>query len=275
MGKRIEIKASELKEAIQKAVDEAARPIPNTVLNEIFTMDRINLDEMIYHTIPSERVVRYLKGCFNFADPDDFDIDENYGIAKIAEARGTEVIQLWIREKDEEDVKKIMGKMGWFCLGRATTGMYARPKVAGLLRLQFEKKFDNDKTEEVLEHPYLYHYTTAKAYKKIKRIGLVPKMTSWDLFGGKGKDYTNSLYKNTNDDVNYGRIYLFADIPDKGDPKKYFGDKNSLAKNNEFLLLKIDTKKLPKDIKFYQDIKQTGAVFTYDNIPPSAIELAS
>lgn len=275
MGKRIEIKASELKETIQKAVDETVRPIPSDVLNEIFTIDRINLDEMIYHTIPSKRVVRYLKGCFNFADPDDFDIDENYGIAKIAKLRGTEVIQLWIREKDEEDIKKIMGKMGWFCLGRATTGMYARPKVAGLLRLQFEKKFDNDKTEEVLEYPYLYHYTTAKAYKKIKYIGLVPKMTSWDSFGGKGKDYTNSLYKNTNDDVNYGRIYLFADIPDKGDPKKYFGDKNSLAKNNEFLLLKIDTKKLPKDIKFYQDIKQTGAVFTYDNIPPSAIELVS
>ena len=113
---------------------------PSDELTEIMTMDWINLDEVIYHTIPSERVARYLTGCLNFTKPEDFDVNENYGIVKIDEARGTEVIQLWIREKDEETIKKAMGKMGWFCPGRATTGMYAKPKVAGLLKLQFEEK---------------------------------------------------------------------------------------------------------------------------------------
>lgn len=253
--------------------------LPNDVLCEVATMDRINLNEFILHTVDAEKVIKYLISGWNFSTYEDFDAHENYGIVIYRHpSPNRELIQLWIREKDEETIKEIMGKMGWFCGAR---DLYVwNPKAdsghkftnSGLFGLQFEKKYDNDETEDVLSEKYIYHYTSKSLVNKIKQTGLVPKMSSWVLFGGKGKDYTSKLYKNTSDSVNYGRIYFFKEGA-MVNPEKYFASKTTSKEGKEYVLLRITTEKLPEGIKFYDDPKQSGAVFTYDNIPPEAIEV--
>ena len=254
--------------------------LPNTILHEVPTMDRANLNEFILHTVPTEKVAKYLTGCFNFTDYSNFDNEKNYGIIVVPR---DEFIQLFIREKDEEDIKKIMGKMGWFCSARNLFS-FSRIRLidtekkisdSGLFGLQFEKKFNDDETIDVKsECNFLYHYTLKMLLGKIDKIGLIPKISTWDLFGGEGKKYTNKLYKNTNDIVNSGKIYLFKEKRRRAFfSADYFKQKNNFVRDKEFVCLKIDVKKLPDNIKFYEDPKQEGAVYTYDNIPPTAIEI--
>ena len=273
MKKAIEIKAPELTGIIRKAIDEKVSTLPPDVLREVVTMDRINLNEMLYNTVPGKKVVAYLKSGYNFEEYYDFDPHDNYGMVELIPTRsGTECIHLWVRPKDEEAVIKLMGKLGWVCMVRDLINriMSPGPKVNGFLGLQFEKKFDDDETDWVMSLDYIYHYVPTKILGKVMHMGLVPKVGSWALFGGGGKQYTDHLYKNVNDDVEHARIYFFTG-EGAVNPREYFSGKaNSLSE--DYTLLRISTKKLPKGIKFYKDMKQGGAVFTYWNIPPSAIE---
>lgn len=273
MGRKIEISSKDIRRIIKDTVNEKIATLPNTVLNEVLTMDRINLNEMLLTTVPAKKVVSYLISGFNFATYDDFDNEKNYGIVVQVKEN---IIQLWIRPNDEEEVKKIMGKLGWICGGRdiykfraTKVGCYADD--IGLFGLQFERKFDEDATDDVFERDFIYHYAPSEALGKIQKQGLVPKTNTWKLFGGEGDTDKNIRYKNVNDDISHNRIFFFLDEP-KIDKEDYFKTKSN-GKTTETTLLMIDTGKIPFDIKFYKDPKQIGAVYTYENIPPKAIKI--
>lgn len=117
------------------------------------------------------------------------------------------------------------------------------------LNITFNKNFDFQEKGIKLK---LYHLTDKKFIDKIKKNGLTPKSTK--------------MIDNHPD-----RIYLFEDIDDLNDFSK---QKSFYSKEFEPITLKINTKVLPK-LKLYLDPKypNTDAYYTYDNIPPYAINI--
>lgn len=123
---------------------------------------------------------------------------------------------------------------------------------------QFEPKYND--IQNVPMFSYLYHVSTYDKKEKIKANGLTPR-----------SDSIHFKYP--------PRIYLFTDLK-MADWYINYGGKNSkeyvdkeLKKGNKFLIYQIGCSKLSKDIKFYRDgmMPFGTAIYTYDNIPPSAI----
>lgn len=125
--------------------------------------------------------------------------------------------------------------------------------------LAFEPKYTEDISEEVREkYKYLFHTTSSSHLEKIKKYGLVPKE------GDNVFMYPNRVYCLNGDSLNDEQIELIRRIQLSKDEVK-----NKI--NKQFYLLTIDISKLPKNIKMYSDPNSVDSIFTYDNIPPSAI----
>lgn len=125
--------------------------------------------------------------------------------------------------------------------------------------LAFEPKYTKDISNEVRErYKYLFHTTSSTHLDKIKKYGLVPKEGD-DVFM-----YPNRVYCLNGDSLNDEQIELIRRIQLSKEEIK-----NNI--NNQFYLLTIDISKLPNGIKIYCDPNSVDSIFTYDNIPPSAI----
>ena len=162
-----------------------------------------------------------------------------------------------------DKVNKVMDSFGWFpsYVGGYTkdSGKYStsinkyigRPEV----EIKYEAKYDQEVT---LKSKYAYHITPDIKWSKIKVIGLTPKTQ------GKLADHP-------------GRIYLVANADrDQLEELAYSLGETSLNKDkiHEMYLLQVDLSQL-KDYKFFQDPNffLGDAVWTYQNIPPSAIKV--
>lgn len=125
--------------------------------------------------------------------------------------------------------------------------------------LAFEPKYTKDISNEVREnYKYLFHTTSSSHLGKIKRYGLVPKE------GDNVFMYPNRVYCLNGDSLNDEQIELIRRIQLSKDEVK-----NKI--NHQFYILTIDISKLPKNTKIYSDPNSVDSIFTYDNIPPSAI----
>ena len=110
--------------------------------------------------------------------------------------------------------------------------------------------------EPIKDPAKLYHLTLWKNLDRILRKGIL------------GNEHTNSgrLYK--------GRVYLSLSHEVSDYLHEAFRSMNSGGDdpyNDPYALLEIDSSKLLPGTKFYEDPEQTGAVYTYSRIPPSAI----
>jgi len=170
-------------------------------------------------------------------------------------------------KKDYLDkVNKVMDSFGWYpaYIDAKDGGKYSDKIISFInkheITIIYEAKYDQ---EIMLTSDYAYHLTPDLKWPKIKALGLTPKTQ------GKLGDHP-------------GRIYLLADIDNLED---FGGDINDIAfqllnsytnkdKVNEMYLLKIDLSQL-KNHKFFKDPNFFigDAVWTYQNIPPSAISI--
>jgi hypothetical protein len=120
----------------------------------------------------------------------------------------------------------------------------------------FEAKYDEE--VDVSNEPYLYHVAPDIVYNKIKLIGLTPK-NKGKLANHPGRIY---LLANRNTNVFGQMLYQLWDTSSNKDLI------------NKMYVLKIDNSQL-KNYKFFKDpnfdIEGTEAIYTYQNIPPSAI----
>ena len=170
-------------------------------------------------------------------------------------------------KKDYLDkVNKVMDNFGWYpaYIDNKDGGKYS-DKVSNFINkyeitIIYEAKYDQ---EIIPTLSYAYHLTPDLKWPKIKALGLTPKTQ------GKLGDHP-------------GRIYLLANIDNLED---YGGDINDVAftllnsyinkdKVKEMYLLKIDLSQL-KNHKFFNDPNFFigEAIWTYQNIPPSAISI--
>lgn len=181
----------------------------------------------------------------------------------------TSKIHLTFDTLDEQyldKVNKVMDTFGWYpaYIDNKNGGKYTA-KIANFIgkheiTIVYEAKYDQ---ETLLTSKYAYHLTPDVKWPKIKALGLTPKTQ------GKLGDHP-------------GRIYLLENIDNLED---FGGDINDIAfqllnsyvnkdKVQEMYLLKIDLAQL-KNHKFFDDPNFFigEAVWTYQNIPPSAISI--
>lgn len=122
--------------------------------------------------------------------------------------------------------------------------------------LQFEPMFEVDQTEALKQYDFAYHWTPLYNLQNIIDNGFVPK-TENNSF-----DYPP-------------RIYFLTGAAPKNDILK-LGQKlcvaNKSPKNTkDYILLKINTAKIPENCKFYFDPNMANAMYTTDSIPSDVI----
>lgn len=123
---------------------------------------------------------------------------------------------------------------------------------------QFEPKFQTGVTNPNLGN-LLYHVTTANAARKIMKNGFCPSNRPKHNFNYDSRCYFFTVYDKQ----------LFSDYIGESNKKNMIGDN---AYNNDFEIITVDRNLIP-DIKFFTDPNFTLklGVFTYSNIPPSAV----
>lgn len=123
---------------------------------------------------------------------------------------------------------------------------------------QFEPKFQDNMTIPTIGQ-YLYHVTTANAAKKIARQGFCPSNKTKNGFKYDGRCYFFTIYNKQ----------LFAHYMKQANKQNVIGRNNY---NYDFEIITID-RRLLNNVDFFIDpnFGENIAVFTYSNIPPSAI----
>lgn len=130
------------------------------------------------------------------------------------------------------------------------------------IQILFEPKYD----QEIESLPkYLYHITTKSKTDKIFRQGLVPK----------SKSKTSS---------HPDRVYLAYNVDDLIKISKKFTFQSQLVSGDYFVILKIDTDRIPEYFQIYGEIPYSNrkmqdpnfkgkGLYTVNSIPPNAISV--
>lgn len=115
----------------------------------------------------------------------------------------------------------------------------------------FERNYD----ENVQDTRFLYHATPIERWEKIKKIGLAPRSQSKKGF-------------------HPDRVYFALNLESAEQISEMLFDteKNKENLSGEYVIIKINQKNLPKEVKFYKDPNFQTGVYTYNNISPQYIE---
>lgn len=162
-----------------------------------------------------------------------------------------------------DKVNKIMNTFGWYPSFIENNGKYST-NIKNVIetnnvRILYEAKYD---VQAKLDDKYLYHVFPDILYFKIQQKGLTPKSKS------KISNHPDRIYllnPTSNDEMEEISYILWDALPD-GKLKDSISD---------YYILQIDTSKLPNH-KFFNDpnfYMGNGAVWTYQNIPPSVIKV--
>lgn len=174
----------------------------------------------------------------------------------------------WIKFNENQyqyikEINKFMDSYGWYPSFIVNEQMPYNDNFKKIMILDdymlinYLPKFDSE--VDIRKYEYIYHITPDISIKKIEEIGLTPKNKS----------------KLSN---NPERIYFMlptSDIMFKHTIKSLHDTSKNKKRIDNWYILMIDVKKLPNAIKFYNDPVfeiGNGAVWTYQNIPPTVIK---
>lgn len=260
-----------VKEAIEKYIKEINKPKFNGRIEGV----HFNIDEhfaliknrwdypkfvnegliMAYH---SERVRNVILRKFGL-------MDEQVEIRKISTNDGNvDLITIIIPKNSTKDyigdITHEMETCGYFQSQKMQP--YCGGNVYGVL--VFEPKYSNNISTKIREScHYLYHCTDSVNINKILKKGLVPRSNN-TLFM-----FPDRIYAFKGDTLTQEQIEIMCRIQMKHNDDVLW-KKNPIEKL-EYYLLTIDISKIPQNVKLYSDPLSNDAVFTNDNIPPSAI----
>lgn len=231
------------------------------------------IKEGLITSYPMENVVFAIKSLFDLYDKND-ELEKNkilyfldkgqyyngfHGLIFLNKysQNGTERIEIKtnINDFNQNDFDKYFIKYGWFCAINQKMDAYDN-----IQRLIYEKKFDVDVTEEVLNNQFLYHICSNIYLNKINKSGLKPKFSSWNVFENPERIYF--FLK----DMKHEEFCMWADNFSKQKNINY-------GSHNGWSLLRIDTQNLTNRPTFYLDPRMKDAVYTMDTISPDNIEI--
>lgn len=242
-------------------------PIVDTILSSSFDCESSTyLNEGLIKTFPVDRVLNMMSELFDMeiieGSPKEItrkasqiimvDELENGLICKVKGAANddSETIVFYVQEGEynKELISKHMDKYGYFLSSDSIP-------YDGVVRLQYEKKFDYDVTDIVKHKKYIYHICPSTIKHKIFQQGITPHTSKWPIF--------------KNDE----RCYFFLDL--NIDLIKRWADnfRNAKKQDCNYLLLAINVEKLSDNIKFYLDPRMTRGVYTLEGIKPDCIEI--
>ena len=118
---------------------------------------------------------------------------------------------------------------------------------------QFEPHFQDNSSSKQNIPRYIYHITKPTILHKIQRNGITPK--------SKNKQFSYPP-----------RCYFFTVFDE--DLMRWFAEySEKVQEEQDYLVVTVDTTKLNDDVKFWTDksFDSSVAIYTYDNIPPTAI----
>lgn len=216
------------------------------------------INEGLISTYPSERVRNVILRKFGL-------MDEQVEIRRISANEGdVDLITIIIPKNSTKDyigdITHEMETCGYFRSQEMQP--YCGGNVYGVL--VFEPKYSNNISTKIREScHYLYHCTDSVNINKILKKGLIPRSNN-ALFM-----FPDRIYAFKGDVLTQEQIEIMYQIQMKHN-EDISGTKNPIEKL-EYYLLTIDINKIPQDVKLYSDPLSKGAVFTNDNIPPSAI----
>lgn len=216
------------------------------------------VNEGLISTYPSDRVRNVIFKKFGL-------MDEQVEIYKISTSDGdVDLITIIIPKNSTKDyigeITHEMKTCGYFQSQKMQP--YCGGNVYGVL--VFEPKYSKDISAKIRKScHYLYHCTDAVNINKILKKGLVPRSNN-SLFV-----FPDRIYAFKGDTLSQEQIEIMYRIQMKHNDD-ILGKKNPIE-NMEYYLLTIDISKMPQDVKLYSDPLSKDAVFTNDNIPPSAI----
>lgn len=205
------------------------------------------LTEGLVRTYPTETTVRYIKEYFKLSDDEIYVIDDAYN------DREQIAIKVPIIGNNLELVKKAFALCGWY-LGYPKE---ENLKPNTLYELQFEKKYEEDISQNLRTHEtILFHITPTYNIGKIRHIGLTPKAKN-SMF-----DYPSRIYFILGSAKTMIK-YLAQQLSDA-----------NLSKGNDgkYSIITFDISRIPNRVKFFLDGNSRASVYTYDNIPPNTIE---
>jgi uncharacterized protein YutD len=179
----------------------------------------------------------------------DYDIDEEY-LSVLIHIHNMDSIKDDNRTKLYQEIENILKLSGFYSVRTLKEKDFINIK-SNKPTLEFIKKFT-----PLTDVPrYLYHVSHPQFKEKILKNGLVPK--------------SKRLIEDHPD-----RIYFTDNIKDSKSFAKLKYEFTELDEYIEYIIFKVDTSDL--DLKMYIDgLKTPGSnmIFTYDNIPPSALEI--
>lgn len=161
-------------------------------------------------------------------------------------------------------------KIGEIINGMKACGYYVSEKFrqdeddASLGYIVFEPIFQNDISSNIREScKYLYHMTPSIYVDKILKNGLVPRSKN-SIYS-----YPDRIYFMKGDDLTQEQCMVLKNIQDArfyatpfGNPKEKY----------EYSLVIVDVSQIPENVKMFTDTASNDAIFTYDNIPTTAIK---
>lgn len=210
----------------------------------------VGVNEALISTYDPNKISRYIKSIFKLEDWE-------YRIIKTQNNITGVNIVVPIDFGRTEDLKEIMyNSFGWYYTNEFNWNSENGDKYTVL---SFRPKFSVSKIlqEEIKKNPVLWHVTPEARYRKIKKIGFVPKSKN-----------TKFLYPE--------KIHFLLGSYSFNDAVKCYKtiSKFSEYKDSAWYILKVDVRKKDGTFpKFYWDPDYNGAVYTYENIGPDKIEV--
>lgn len=135
----------------------------------------------------------------------------------------------------------------------------------GVYAIVFEPMHGEDVTDRIRkECRYLFHATPTIYIDKIRKNGLCP-MSRNLLFL-----YPSRIYCMKGDTLSKDQRRVYRNMQKVRSSRVDAGNMKN-RDDNTYYLLTIDVAKIPENVKFMADPMAPRAIFTYDNIPPTAI----
>ncbi len=221
----------------------------NPIVEDFILLKENKLVEGYYKTYPVDVMLRYISTMFGTQIID----------ANAQEYDGYMVVRIKIDKHNYNNLNKAMMLCGYNLDMKEDA-------EDGTIILQYSPIYTENLSDNVYGQKYLYHVTPSYNKKRILQSGLFPKSSN-DIFDYPGRVYlflgnnvdTTTLISNAYD--------LYTAKPRVNNPKDDRYNKDII-----WTIVKVDVSKLPENIKFYNDpLWDKMAVYTYDNIPPSAI----
>jgi|GEM_PF-3229658 len=232
------------------------------------------IDEGLIKSYPADQVESIVRTHLGFDDP-----KRQQYLFRVAGENGGDVflfalpVNALFGGAMETEIERTMNTCGYY-LANSFTRFFTPNDKKGKKRnrkanpiefeiLQYEKKYDD--MVDVKQWKYIYHATSIRHLDKIRQIGLTPRSSN-NIY-----NYPARIYFMKGDVPRQKAESLAVKLRQAEESAPQF---NTTLKNfNSYILLRVDTSKLNDNMVFFKGQDFPYEVFTYDNVPPSAIEV--